>query len=106
MATSLHSKGEKPDKCKISYFSKTNNFPNFPQHELDTLARCLYPAILAYFESEEGKREFAQWEAQQEQNSEQRQYLSDTAPLFLYAISSRYTINPNPSPIGKRFGLS
>ena len=30
---------------------------------LEALARCLYPAMVAYFESEEGQREFAEWQA-------------------------------------------
>lgn len=34
-----------------------------PDGALETLARCLYPAIRSYFESEEGRREFAQWQA-------------------------------------------
>lgn len=38
---------------------------HIPQHELEALARCLFPAIQAFFMSEEGKREFAEWEAKQ-----------------------------------------
>ena len=30
---------------------------------IEALARCLYPAMVAYFESEEGQREFAEWQA-------------------------------------------
>lgn len=41
--------------------------PSIPKRELEALARCLLPAIQEYFESEEGQREFAEWEAQQEQ---------------------------------------
>jgi len=36
-----------------------------PQHEIDSLARCLLPEIQKFFESEEGKREFAEWKAEQ-----------------------------------------
>ena len=32
---------------------------------LEALARCLYPAMVSYFESEEGQREFAEWQTQQ-----------------------------------------
>ena len=39
--------------------------PSIPKHSLESLARCLLPAIQEYFESEEGKRAFAEWEAQQ-----------------------------------------
>lgn len=41
--------------------------PSIPKRELEALARCLLPAIQEYFESAEGRREFAEWEAQQEQ---------------------------------------
>lgn len=36
-----------------------------PKHEWEAMARVLLPDIRAFFESEEGKREFAEWEAQQ-----------------------------------------
>ena len=36
-----------------------------PRHELESLARCLLPAIQQLFESEEGKREFEEWKAKQ-----------------------------------------
>ena len=39
-----------------------------PYHEVEALARVLLPEIQAFFESEEGQREFAEWKAQQEQN--------------------------------------
>ena len=39
-----------------------------PVHEVDALARILLPKIQAFFESEEGQREFAEWKAQQEQD--------------------------------------
>ena len=42
-------------------------YPSIPKRALEALARCLLPDIQAYFESEEGKREFAEWEAQQKQ---------------------------------------
>ena len=32
---------------------------------LEALARLLYPAIVSYFESEEGRREFAKWQEEQ-----------------------------------------
>ena len=32
---------------------------------LEALARLLYPAICSYFESEEGRKEFAKWQAKQ-----------------------------------------
>jgi len=37
--------------------------PNPPNEAIQALARCLYPAIRSYFESEEGQREFAEWQS-------------------------------------------
>ena len=42
-----------------------NNTP-YPDYVIDAMARCLWPDIQAFFESEEGKKEFAEWKAQQE----------------------------------------
>lgn len=39
---------------------------NIPDHEIEALARCFLPDIIAYFESEEGRAEFAAWKAEQE----------------------------------------
>lgn len=39
-----------------------------PYQEVEALARVLLPEIQAFFESEEGQREFAEWKVQQEQN--------------------------------------
>ena len=44
-----------------------------PVHEVDALARVLLPEIQAFFESEEGQREFAEWKAQQEQDKIQQE---------------------------------
>ena len=42
----------------------TNTFP-YPDEVIDRLARAFYPAILAFWNSEEGQREFAAWQAEQ-----------------------------------------
>ena len=34
-----------------------------PQYEIDALARAFLPAILEFYQSEEGQREFAEWKA-------------------------------------------
>ena len=36
-----------------------------PEDALEALARILYPAMVSYFEREEGQREFAEWQKQQ-----------------------------------------
>lgn len=35
---------------------------NIPKYELDLLARCFLSDIQAFFESEEGKREYEEWQ--------------------------------------------
>lgn len=37
-----------------------------PKHEIEALARCFLPAIQQFFESAQGQREFAEWQAEQE----------------------------------------
>lgn len=36
-----------------------------PRHEIEALARALLPTMQAFFESEEGQREFAEWKERQ-----------------------------------------
>jgi hypothetical protein len=37
-----------------------------PADAIEALARCLLPAIVAYYESDEGKREFAEWQSRRD----------------------------------------
>ena len=43
-----------------------------PKHELETLARCFLPDIQAFFESEEGRKEYEAWKKEQDKIKEQR----------------------------------
>ena len=45
---------------------KPVNHSDLPDHVIESIARLIYPDIVAYYESEEGQREFAEWKAQQE----------------------------------------
>ena len=45
---------------------KLINNTNIPQYKIEAIARCLIPDILAFYESEEGQREFAEWKEQQQ----------------------------------------
>jgi hypothetical protein len=38
-----------------------------PAYALEALARCVLPEIQRFFESDEGKREFEQWQSEREQ---------------------------------------
>ena len=44
---------------------KLINNTSIPQREIEIIVRCIFPDILAFYESEEGQREFAEWKAQQ-----------------------------------------
>lgn len=37
-----------------------------PKHEIDTLAKIFLPEIVAFFETEDGKKEFVEWKQQKE----------------------------------------
>ena len=50
-------------RCNLSRRKKLTNNSGIPQHEIENIARILLPDILAYYESEEGQREFAEWQA-------------------------------------------
>ncbi len=43
---------------------KSTNTSPYPDEVIDRLARAFYPAILAYWNSEEGQRAFAGWQAE------------------------------------------
>ena len=45
---------------------KLINNTAIPQHQIEAIARCILPDILAFYESEEGQREFAEWKKQRE----------------------------------------
>ncbi len=42
---------------------KTEAPPDVPEHVIESLARCVLPLIQAYYDSDEGQREFAAWKA-------------------------------------------
>lgn len=46
---------------------RKKNTTGIPDFEIDSLARALLPAIQAYFETEEGQREFEVWQAERQQ---------------------------------------
>jgi len=46
---------------------RKKNTTGIPDFEIDSLARALLPAIREYFDTEEGKEEFAKWQAERQQ---------------------------------------
>ena len=51
----------------MSRKKKLINNSDLPDHEIEAIARCIYPDILELFESEEGQKEFAEWKARKAQ---------------------------------------
>ena len=39
---------------------------DIPKYELEKLANCFLPDIIAFFETEEGRREYEEWKQQRE----------------------------------------
>ena len=50
---------------------KLINNTDIPQLQSDALARCILPDILAFYESEEGQREFFEWKKQREMEKQE-----------------------------------
>ena len=44
---------------------KKSNKSGYPDEAIKSLARCFYPSMVDFFNSEEGQREFAAWQAEQ-----------------------------------------
>lgn len=42
---------------------KPVNNSGIPPHAIEAIARCILPDIIAYYETEEGQREFREWKA-------------------------------------------
>ena len=45
---------------------KPVNNSGIPLHIIESIARCILPDIIAYYETEEGQRQFQEWKAMQE----------------------------------------
>ena len=51
----------------MSRRKKLINHTDSPQYQIEAIARCIMPDILAFYESEEGQREFAEWKERREE---------------------------------------
>lgn len=57
---------------------KLINNTSIPQRGIEIIARCIFPDILAFYESEEGQREFAEWKTQQTEKSDKKTTMQAT----------------------------
>ena len=61
----------------MSRRKKLINNTSIPQHKIEAIARCLLPDIIAFYESEEGQKEFTRWKAEHECPEESTNYLNE-----------------------------
>ena len=74
---------------RLNKKKKSTNTSPYPDEVIDRLARAFYPAILACWNSEEGQREFAAWQAEQAHHatSKEKQSVPDgERPVIHIAI--------------------
>ena len=57
--------GDDQRSVRLNKKKKSTNTSPYPDEAIERLARAFYPAILACWNSEEGQREFAAWQAEQ-----------------------------------------
>ena len=69
---------------------KLINNTSIPQREIEIIARCIFPDILAFYESEEGQREFA------EQNGKRNRQKSQIKKLQHKPLSKYRNKQVNP----------
>ena len=75
---------------RLNKKKKSTNISPYPDEVIDRLARAFYPAILACWNSEEGQREFAAWQAEQAHHtpSKEKQSVPDgERPVVHIAIA-------------------
>ncbi len=67
---------------------KSTNTSPYPDEVIDRLARAFYPAILACWNSEEGQREFAAWQAEQAHhaNNEKQKVPTGDSLAYIYRL--------------------
>ena len=116
---------------RLNKKKKSTNTSPYPDEAIERLARAFYPAILACWNSEEGQREFAAWQAEQAHHipSKEKQSVPDgerpvvhiavvcgfwqgasgwARPVFYYAssFSARSIRYPTPTWVWIRCGAS
>ena len=58
---------------RLNKKKKSTNISPYPDEAIERLARAFYPAILACWNSEEGQREFAAWQAEQAHHANKKE---------------------------------
>ena len=73
---------------RLNKKKKSTNTSPYPDEVIDRLARAFYPAILACWNSEEGQREFAAWQAEQTHHtpSKEKQSVPDRERSVVHIV--------------------
>ena len=73
---------------RLNKKKKSTNTSPYPDEAIERLARAFYPAILACWNSEDGQREFAAWQAEQAHhaNNEKQEVPTGELPVVHIAI--------------------
>lgn len=51
--------------------AKRKNTTGIPDHEIESLARALLPAIQKFFQTEQGKKDFEAWQQRRQQDKKE-----------------------------------
>ena len=75
---------------RLNKKKKSTNTSPYPDEAIERLARAFYPAILACWNSEEGQREFAAWQAEQAHHTanKEKQSVPDGERPVVQSLSS------------------
>ena len=71
---------------RLNKKKKSTNTSPYPDEAIERLARAFYPAILACWNSEEGQREFAAWQAHHTTSKEKQSVPDGERPVVHIAI--------------------
>ena len=74
---------------RLNKKKKSTNISPYPDEAIERLAWAFYPAILACWNSEEGQREFAVWQAEQAHHGkkEKQEVPAGAHPVFCFALN-------------------
>ena len=87
---------------RLNKKKKSTNTSPYPDEVIDRLARAFYPAILACWNSEEGQREFAAWQAEQAHHtpSKEKQSVPDgeRPVVHISVVCGFFRVRPQGAP--------
>ena len=87
---------------RLNKKKKSTNTSPYPDEVIDRLARAFYPAILACWNSEEGQREFAAWQAEQAHHATSKRNRAFPTGNALFYISLLSVVFGRVRPIQGR----